>query len=519
MSQPEGRATWADIPTELVEQILGDCDYSSLLNLGRVNKDLNKIALRAYLGSKVVDRLVIDRRVDVSGALYDPPWQPARALCLALWIPNITAFSYQLEFNNYECMVHEFRCIVAFLRNMSAPTLKELALSARFLPVSDHNALRVDGERHLKIWSELIEVALLKGCKELDIQEMSIGVQPTHLNPSRLSPPTPAEPSVQPRSFLQSSGDVIRRAMNFKRSPSNTQAQGLESVRLASASLLRRPLLPYTLRLLRRNAETIKRLTLFPHTDPREDTNWDGFLSGVGCIKFRNLTHFTFRGSERIRARHLYDLFVFQKTIVEIDLDISVVFCCSDNHLWPLSLPRLRTLRIGPMASSTMGWVFGNFRTPNLDRIIFPRLSPCTTTSMMLNLGKLRKMKKASRVTLEISVPLHDEKWIIELEWLLEYFEQRWGSSDVRKYRKVELIGRISQDIHRRRLMDILPRWMALFPFLEELTFSLCDGEPLEEDLVQAIAERCPRLKKVQTRSLLYQDKSWEVRDGTCNVA
>lgn len=53
--------------------------------------------------------------------------------------------------------------------------------------------------------------------------------------------------------------------------------------------------------------------------------------------------------------------------------------------------------------------------------------------------------------------------------------------------------------------MNILPRWLALFPSLEQLECSLWDEDILGEEVVGAVVERCPTLKRIQTRSLQHQ--------------
>lgn len=517
MSQPQSKVSWADIPPEVVEQILDHCDHPSLLNLGRVNKNLNKLALQAYLGSKVVDRLDTDGKLDISGTSYRPPLQPTRALCLAFWIPNITTFDHYLLFRDYDDVVHEFRCITAFLRHMSAPTLKVLNLSARRVLGVVPGFVTVDGKRHLEIWSGLMEAALSKGCKELNLSETSVYIQSTPPNSVPPQPPLPphVEASARPWSLLQSARDANCRSMDFDQSPSDTGTPGLKSLRLDVPSLLDQPLLPYTLQILGRNAESIEHLCCHAR---EEGVHWNEFFSGLKSVKFHRLEHFTFQGESRIAAQRLYDFLGSQRTITEIDFD-AIISKRPDCSQQVVSLPHLRSLQTGPLVP--MEWFFNKFRTPNLDRIIVPRLfsSMVDITSdsfdnIMLGLSCL---KIASSVTFEINISPYDERWMSGLEKALGGFQSRCRLSGVPGYKKVKLIGQVPR---QQRLMDILPRWMALFPSLQDLTFSLCDPGSLEDDLVQAIAERCPNLEKVQARALFSRAKArlWEVRDGVCKA-
>lgn len=506
MNQPEGRATWADIPLEVMQQILDYCDYPSLLNLGRVNKDLNDLALRTYLGPDVID--------GPNGCFPTPSklygWQPIRALCLAFWIPNPTVFTYYAYHRSYSHMVHEFRCITALIRRMSEPTLERLTLSV-------HNTCKLDpkivgAKCHLEIWSELIEAAWLKGCKKLDISETSnIGVPPNE-------PPSHSVLSTLPKSLLLPGFPEF-----FYRPLPRARALGFEDLEMHVPSLIQPPLLSYTLQLLKRNAGSIEQLSLGSHPDRTKAADWEGFFSGLISIKLNRLKFVTFEDIRSLPAQTLYDFFALHTTLIEISWPFGMNVNVTEQYhpKRVLSLPYLQNLRAGPLAP--IEWFFKNFQTPNLSHIRVPLLSlltmPIRTSfkNIMLGLGSLRDVKVASRVVVEFGTPC-DTRWMSEMEEALEDFERLHRSDVVLGYKKLELFGWISRsNAPQQSLIDILPRWLALFPFLEELTFSLCN-EDLLEDLLRAIVERCLRLRRIESKSLACYTGVWDVRDGVCNA-
>lgn len=160
--------SWADIPPELVEEILGYCDVPSFIILGQVNRQLNSLALLRYFASQIEGDLIqLPFGFSENGFGRQGRRGRMRVLRTAFWLPStIQHIDYCLGLRaNYNRYINDLRTLTTFISRM--PKLISICIdSGKLLGVRTVNI-----QSHFEVWNKLLATAISKGCKVLKVKD------------------------------------------------------------------------------------------------------------------------------------------------------------------------------------------------------------------------------------------------------------------------------------------------------------------------------------------------------------
>lgn len=502
----------AELPPELVDQILGYCDKRSLPLLSRVNHQFNFFALSRYFAPQIMgDLLQLPSKLSEESllALWKKP-PPMHILQTALWLPRtIRHIDYCLPPSvNSDRYISDLRVLTTFIRKM--PKLTSLRINS--------------GQHRTRVWAgdldcesicnELLAVAISKGCEILEIREGGLNFGDLFHYPKRSL-----------FTSISKLGPWILGTFSRASSPKTDVQSSLQEFQIDGGSFQSWPIFPI---ILARQADSITRLSL---TNLRIFVPKD-IVTLFDHIHFPALKSFTFSTyRERIPSTIFLKFISRHLTLVDLDIDGRPPTQPKWLLRWnPPVFPNLRHLGMSP---KTLVWLVTDFRQcPKLQSISLKGIDQDSWRFWWgpgEMHGAIRSILRDLHVSpfmvwplkVEITLPLDD------LDWLSRCYTLKDGETQPQCPRVKELRLRDanwyksnSEYFPNRAHLGVLVDWLSTFPSLERL--ELASSAPmLGKEFVGMVAARCPKLRSFGHPSkerfhvkLGRKWKMWDVQDG-----
>lgn len=519
MAVPTQTTTWADIPLEVVEQILQYCDRPSLLALSQLNHQLNSLTLSQYFASQIIGTLIqlpCCSIPEIPSPGHATEVSPMRALRTALSLPRtIQHIDYHSPpHGNYDHFFSDLRDLTAFIRRM--PRLVSLIINPDLVGSS-----RVVKERSRHdIWNKLLVAAISKGCEILALPE------PGTIGYERPSPELSKDlnaldlqlepqlcgifrPFPTPNPTIASQGPSLSPRPWFSRMKPPLRGVSLDRINLRNSPQMFHAILT-------RHTASITQLSI------RNLVIWEpGELKKTfDSLHFPALESFVFSNSRLVSPIAFLKFISRHHTTLTL-LDLEAGFRQNSDEVLPVkkwtfwrhppTFPNLRELRMPP---DTIAWLVPNFRRcPKLRSIAFQgnltHKSLNLVKSILSNLHASPSVARALEV--KLVVPLGDLSVLLELR-TAEDGKTHACWPGVRELRLVDTSHSLPQ-------LNALVNWLSTFPSLEYLKIKVT-SYILREKFVRSLAAKCPNFKSFRHphsplhAGLGQQWKVWDVQDG-----
>lgn len=492
---------WTDMPPEIVDEILGHCDELCLLILGRVNHQLNSLALSRYLVPHVKDGVIrLHLKHPPHNLICRRNTDLACAFRTAFWLPrNIQHINYRLpphfQSSYLDGYIKDLRDLTTFICRMRK------LVSLRIDSGGNVVDWDISKRSHRDIWTELFGAAIAKGCEVFEIKEKG-GARSGH----SFSPPGPSW-ALQ-ASILRSTSWLFHKlglaataknavttwVMPTLPSPltTGTVKLPLQNVQIDGRGSSDLPFVFYTI--LIHHAISLTRLSL-TNLRIRDEKKLKKLFD---CIHFTALEFFTFDNDWTRVPLDIFLKFLYHHpTLVELDLQVEVrISDVGPPKEWvtwrhPPKFPNLQRLRMPP---TPLQWLVPDFRRcPKLRSVALtgdPWPNACLTgepynpysvVSSVLN--NLHGPALASW-PLEVGIRLP-----LDVPYIVEHGEAPpcWS--------RVKVLRLKSERTLSTPLSDALVGWLSIFPSLDYLEIETeAMTEVLGKDFVNLFTAKCIRL-------------------------
>lgn len=480
--------SWVDIPPEVVEEVLGHCDELSLLVLGRVNRQLNTLALSRFFAPKIK-----------GGVLRLSMGHPMRNLHIAFWLPKaIQHIQYRARYdvkyhhaflplaNSRVQYINDLRDLTSFIHRMP----KIVSLNTQYPGISEDRE-KFNAKAHHEAWERLLAVAISKGCEAFSASEDNLRFTD----------------SPSPRSSWCS--DVLVLRSKFWFSHRLGQASGRERrfaqskstlwwVQLHGSSFNGSSSVLHTI--LTQHAITITRLSLIDmdilNSGKAKDTTFK--YIHLPALQIFNFTVNNDFGQVEVSPILLLKFLNRHPQLVGITLyanfhkgQVQQLKRRPLTHT-PPNFPSLRSLRVSPEA---VEWLVPDFRIQcseigsiALRGNLFRKPSQDAIRSILNNLHASASM--TSPLDVDIWLPLHDAGWASRL-----HSPAKGGASSCwSRVRNLTLWETGIVKIPFDSIPSVLIDWISSFPSIERLELYPITRQ-LREELGKSLAVRCPRLR------------------------
>ncbi|KAF9452097.1 hypothetical protein P691DRAFT_756701 [Macrolepiota fuliginosa MF-IS2] len=497
-------AILSDLPVEMLEQVLDPLGDTDLLHLAKVNRTLNSLALKEFFKQAKIDYL--HGHIYVNKYNEDNPWEyrhlhtslvlHALCLCLDASIKNITTLSIFL--GRAVKMVLEVQHLTRFICQ-----LESLGSLALHITDRDYGS----GTPWTKSFGLLFDVAQSKGVDGLHIYELEPQVTPQSLRARSSSQVLEARRELSFLVVSEHFAELWRQLWGSARDDNPNHSSSIRTIRLSSM-LLSHVFFRHTIDILRAHKKTICELIL-----DQVAMDWEYWFYLLDELRFPSLKQFTFKSpsikdSEDPTFPNLRTFVPFLRRHRNITyLDLNHLPQGGSDHWRSLPvMPNLKVLLAHATVAATLLQRPENSRNleflelysqPTLINHSNPMISSCIW-GFDLALAAI-----ASNAQLPVKVSLHLETSIDLCGWIGGRASDIRSAGVVRRLTQVHelaiLLGRgplLGMDF----LIDVLPKWLGLFPALEDLSLSLYDKG--DRSYISAIADSCPRLKSFEVNGV-----------------
>ncbi|KXN90936.1 hypothetical protein AN958_03003 [Leucoagaricus sp. SymC.cos] len=513
---------WDDLPVEIIEYIALYLDPPSLLSFGKVNRISNRVALTRLLGRRAANDILSSSSVSI------PRFSPIElmpAISAALWLPPISHIDYSPIRHDIGTFMDDIHCLIRLISPSPPDSLETLRLRFLLFDRKEVNRCLKELRRpsiSLKTWlrlmSGLVDTALSKGCKTLDIG----GSLFPYLRIPGSSP-----------GLIARVCHMVQTASRFLHHPgaaSMAQSFKLESLTIGICELLSPPFLSYTLGILRKSAHTLQHLEFcfsWPAITARSWANLFGSLS-LPSLKTLVITG----GSYFPLSPRVLRAFLSRHPSI-IHLELKFTFINADSTPIGLRrpiLPNLQTLQAWP---HVVVWLLSSppsTRRHERDNIWYPSLESVTILpNIRLSTSKDLLAVTQAILSLNHVLPIHSgtkaPRPLPHMTLRMSLFQTCWirwieenAENQVVNLPLPALLGRDLSDSKIQRmtlaldhsihpdflqnpgLPSSIARWLSLFSSLEELEIVPCPftDTTKNEQLRHEIMQRCTSLKMLK---------------------
>ncbi|KAF5348474.1 hypothetical protein D9756_009592 [Leucocoprinus leucothites] len=512
LSQKPG---WIDLPVEIIERIVACLDNKSLLNLGKVNRISNRVALARLLGHHVTSEIMTSSSITIPRF---PPTELMSAISAAVWLPPISHIDYSSIRYDVKTLMGELHGILRLISASPPNSLKSLRLRFLLFDRREPGRCLIKIRRQslirkawLRLVSRLVDTALHKGCKVLDIGGSLFPYPPMTNRMSWLT--------VNLARFFE----VVAQRVLRSSAASATRASQLDSLIVGGHEPIHSAFLTYTLQICKRSSGTLQHLEFwFPWLSSSIGTarEWANLFDSLSLPHLRTLS---IAGGVRFPLPpSVFAKFLHRHPHIT-DLKLKFSFSNPDSYTFSprhTVLPNLRTLQawprvliwlLSPPASIEHG-KSGNAWYPSLTSVtILPSILHLSTEELSTLTRAILLLNHLPHTLLEAQ-PLHLtlEMCLLSTCWI-KWIEENAGHSalgevalehDLTRSRIKNMTLLLDHSVHPDRILapelpTHLGRWVAIFPMLEELEISPHPfiSNAANERLKSEIQRRCPMLK------------------------